>query len=116
MYTPVSPMQQQVDPAILQQQVIRSLVSLCRQYRVRELALFGSATGEMFDAEASDLDFLVTFEPMLPAEHMRNYFGLLEDLEALMHRKVDLVEQVSVRNPFILASILKNKVDLYAAA
>lgn len=109
-------MQQQVDPVILQEQVFRSLLSLCRQYRVRELSLFGSATDATFDPGASDIDFLVTFEPMPPAEHMRSYFGLLEDLEALFQRKVDLVEQASIRNPFVLASILKSKVDLYAAA
>ena len=109
-------MQQQVDPVILQGQVLRSLVSLCRQYGVRELALFGSATGDLFDPEASDIDFLVTFEPMPPAEHMRRYFGLLEDLEALFCRKVDLVEQASIENPFVVASILKSRVDLYAAA
>lgn len=109
-------MPQQVDPVILQEQVLRSLVSLCRQYRVRELALFGSATGEDFDPEASDIDFLVTFEPMPSADHMRSYFGLLENLEVLFQRKVDLVEQTSIRNPFLLASILKSKVDLNAAA
>lgn len=109
-------MQQQVDPVIPQGQVFRSLVSLCRQYGVRELALFGSASGATFDPEASDIDLLVTFEPMSPTEHMRSYFGLLEDLEALFCRKVDLVEQASIENPFVLASILKSKVDLYAAA
>jgi len=109
-------MQQQVDPVILQGQVFRSVVSLCRQYRVREVALFGSAAVEKFDPEASDIDLLVTFEPMPPAEHMRSYFGLLEDLETLLRRKVDLVERASIRNPFVLASILKSKVDLYAAA
>lgn len=113
---PVSSMQQQVDPVILQGQVFRSLVFLCRQYGVRELALFGSATGEKFDPETSDIDFLITFEPMPPTEHMRRYFGLLEDLETLFQRKVDLVEQASIENPFVLASILKGKVDLYAAA
>ena len=109
-------MQSQVDPAILPEQVLGALVFLCRRYGVRDLAIFGSAAGRDFDPESSDIDLLVEFEPMPPAEHMQNYFGLLEDLEALFCRKVDLVEQASIANPFVLASILKGKVDLYAAA
>lgn len=109
-------MQRQVDPTTMPKPVLGSLADLCRQYRVRSLALFGSATGEKFDPEASDLDFLVTFEPMPPAEHMRCFFGLLEGLEALCCRTIDLVEPAAIRNPFVLASILKSKVDLYAAA
>lgn len=109
-------MQQQVDPAILPERIQKRLVALCRQYGVRDLALFGSAASGGFDPGTSDVDFLVSFEPMPPADHMRSFFGLLEDLEALLRRKVDLVEQASIRNPFVLASILKSKVDLYAAA
>lgn len=108
-------MQHQVDPAIMPEPALRSLADLCRQYRVRSLALFGSATGGAFDPEASDIDLLVTFEPMPPAEHMRSYFGLLEGLEALFGRTIDLVEPAAVRNPFVLDSILKSRVPLYAA-
>ncbi len=109
-------MQSQVDPAILPEQVLGALVFLCRRYGVRDLALFGSAAGGDFDPESSDIDLLVEFEPMPPAEHMQNYFGLLEDLEALFGRRVDLVEESAVRNPYVLGSILKSKVPLYAAA
>ncbi|MEN6517311.1 MAG: nucleotidyltransferase domain-containing protein [Methanospirillum sp.] len=109
-------MQQQVDPAILPEGIRKRLVALCRQYGVRDLALFGSAANGGFDPGTSDVDFLVSFEPMPPAEHMRSYFGLLEGLEALFGRTVDLVEHASIRNPFVLGSILESKVDLYAAA
>ena len=39
------------------------LDELCRRFHVRRLDLFGSAAGDDFDAERSDLDFLVEFEP-----------------------------------------------------
>lgn len=45
------------------------LAKLCRQHGVRRLALFGSALGEDFDPERSDLDFLVEFQPLPPGEH-----------------------------------------------
>ena len=48
-------------------------------------------TGEGFDSEASDLDFVVSFEKRDPPDLFGRYFGLEEDLEALFRRKVDLV-------------------------
>ena len=46
-------------------------------YRVRKLELFGSAASDRFDPATSDLDFLVEFDVVPPAEHARCYFGLL---------------------------------------
>src|SRR5580700_9676016 len=42
------------------------LRELFLQFHVRRLDFFGSATGEDFDAEHSDFDFLVEFEPVPP--------------------------------------------------
>ena len=44
------------------------LVDLCRKYRVRRLDVFGSATADNFDLESSDVDLLVEFEEMPPAD------------------------------------------------
>jgi predicted nucleotidyltransferase len=38
------------------------IAALCERYGVKRLDLFGSAAGEEFDPEASDLDFVVSFE------------------------------------------------------
>lgn len=81
------------------------LAELCERYRVVRLALFGSALREDFDSGSSDLDFVVEFEPMSPSEHAEAYFGLLEDLESLFERKVDLVEVGTVRNPYLRQEI-----------
>jgi hypothetical protein len=35
---------------------------LCRKYRVIRLEVFGSAVGDSFDPDKSDLDFLVEFQ------------------------------------------------------
>lgn len=88
---------------------------LCRKHRVRTLDLFGSGAEEGAFTEASDLDFLVDFEPMTPEEHVDCYFGLVEDLEILMNRRVDLVEAKAVRNPYLKASIESTRRGLYAA-
>ena len=62
------------------------VVALCEKYGVKRLDLFGSAAGDGFDPEASDLDFVVSFERRDPPELFDRYFGLQEDLEALFGR------------------------------
>jgi len=85
------------------------LRALCERYRVERLALFGSALRGDFDSGNSDLDFTVEFQPMTIQEHAGSYFGLLEDLEALFARKVDLVEIGAVRNPYLRREIEKRR-------
>ena len=43
------------------------------------------------------------------------FFGAKADLEQLLGRGVDLVEPGAVRNPFVLASINRNREAVYAA-
>jgi predicted nucleotidyltransferase len=88
---------------------------LCRQYRVHRLELFGSATGEVFDPETSDVDFLVEFQELPPGERADAYFGLLEGLQELFQREVDLVTVSAVTNPYLRESIEQSKALLYAA-
>jgi uncharacterized protein len=92
------------------------LRALCERYRVEYLALFGSVLREDFDPERSDLDFSIEFSPMAPEEHADAYFGLLEDLEELFGRRVELVEIKAVRNPYLRRSIEEEQETLYAAA
>lgn len=68
-----------------------NLEALCRCFRVRRLELFGSAATGGFQGETSDVDFLVEFESTAGPGYADRYFGLLESLEALFGRPVDLV-------------------------
>ena len=92
------------------------LEELCARYRVRRLEVFGSAlTADEFDAEKSDLDFLVEFQPLKEGEHADAYFGLLEAIENLFNKDIDLVMTGAIKNPYLLESINKNRKVLYAA-
>ena len=91
------------------------LAVLCRQYRVRRLALFGAAVGEDFDPERSDLYFLVEFEPLPPGTYADTYFGLLEALQQLFGRPVDLVDDSAIKNPYFRESVERSQALLYAA-
>lgn len=92
------------------------LNELCRKHHVRRLTLFGSAADGGFEAGSSDLDFLVEFELLPPAQHARNFFSLLRDLEELFHRSIDLLEPEPITNPYLLRAIEESKVSLYDAA
>lgn len=88
------------------------LAALCRQYQVRELALFGSMLHPDHRPE-SDVDLLVSFIP----EARVTFFTLARmqrELEALLGRKVDLVPKDGLK-PVIRDHILATAQVLYAA-
>ena len=89
--------------------------ALCREYGVERLALFGSAATGGFRANGSDIDFLVEFRSPLSAGYANRYFGLLEGLQNLFKRPVDLVVDSAIRNPYFREAVDRNKALLYAA-
>ena len=91
------------------------LGALCRRHHVRRLELFGSAATGRARPGAGDLDFLVEFEPRPAGGYADNYFDLLEALERLFGRPVDLVVGSAIKNPYFLESVEKTKALLYAA-
>jgi len=92
-----------------------ALEELCRRHNVLRLSLFGSAARSDFDPERSDLDFLVEFEPQPPGGYADSFFGLLESLESLFGRPVDLIVASAIRNPYFRQSVDQTSSLLYAA-
>ena len=91
----------------------KSLRDLCERFLVERLYLFGSAASGEFHPESSDLDFLVTFQPQPSVEYAENYLGLARALEELFHRRVDLVTESSIRNPYFLEMVTTQRELLY---
>ena len=90
--------------------------ALCRRYGVRRLEVFGSAADPLhFDVARSDVDFLVEFDQRPEGSYADQYFGLLEDLSALLRRPVDLVVERVVRNPYFLESVSATRQLLFQA-
>ncbi len=88
---------------------------LCADYRVHSLSLFGSSATLHDDDAPHDLDFLVEFKPEAIDNYADAYFGLLEALQRLFGKPVDLVVESAIRNPLFLESIQKTRTELYAA-
>ena len=92
------------------------LERLCRLHRVQRLDLFGSAATGGYRPDASDLDFLVEFKPTESDRVYANaYFGLLEGLQDLFGRPVDLVVESTIDNPYFRESVEESRTPLYAA-
>ena len=88
-----------------------SVAAICTRYRIRELAVFGSAArGDM--RPDSDVDILVEFEP--GAHPGLGFFQLEEELTELFGRRVDLGRK-SLLKPLVRPSVLRDAVVLYAA-
>ena len=84
----------------LQQHEAR-LAELCQRFGVERLFVFGSAASGEFKESTSDLDFLVRLADRQPTgEYADRYLGLAEALERLFGRRVDLVTEASIRNPY----------------
>lgn len=93
---------------------IEAIQRACERYGVERLKVFGSVLTDQFDPETSDVDFLVTFLP--ERENLfHDYFDLKFELERIIDRRVDLVMERSVKNPFFKASAFESAQDLYAA-
>ena len=85
---------------------------LCQQHSVIRLYLFGSFAQNKA-TENSDVDFLVQFGNVDLYDYFDNYIDLKEKLEKLYNRKVDLVEEQTVKNPFLAQDINHTKQLIY---
>lgn len=89
--------------------------ALCEKYRVKRLAIFGSAVKGTFDPERSDLDFVVEFrEDVTGIAGWHAYFDLKFALKDLFSRDIDLVEWDADLRPYFREALALSQRDLYA--
>jgi predicted nucleotidyltransferase len=82
------------------------------KYGAKNVFLFGSAATNKF-METSDVDFLYTFPEDLDYEtYADNYYCLLDELQDLLKKQVDLVAEKTLRNPYLIDSINESKIQL----
>ncbi|UCS92154.1 nucleotidyltransferase domain-containing protein [Echinicola marina] len=92
----------------------QALIALCKKYEIKTMHIFGSASTDQFN-ESSDIDILIAFKELPFEKYTDNYFGLHEELEYLFSRKVDLITERSLSNPYFIEGVEKTKQLLYAA-
>ena len=85
---------------------------LCEEHKVEKMYLFGSALNEKF-SDKSDVDFLVRFKSIDLEDYYDNYINFKENLERLLGRDIDLVEEQTLKNPVLIKSISLSKELLF---
>ena len=93
----------------------QAIEDVCSRFGVARLEAFGSALREDFKAGESDLDLLVEFKPMESYARVDAYFGMRDELRALLKQEIDLVMAGAVKNPYISREIERTKQLLYVA-
>lgn len=93
---------------------IEVLKELCEKYDIKTMYVFGSVVTDKFK-DNSDIDILISFKDIPFEKYTDNYFDLHYELEKLFNRKIDLLTENSLSNPFLIESIEETKQLLYAA-
>ncbi len=94
------------------EQNIDKLIELCLDHRVNELYIFGSVLKDKFN-DSSDIDFLVQFGQVDILDYFDNYMDFKEELEILLNRPVDLIENQAIRNPIFRKIVDRDKKLVY---
>ncbi|GAB3338681.1 hypothetical protein GCM10027299_50990 [Larkinella ripae] len=92
---------------------LESIRKIAIRHRVRRLYAFGSACTDHFSPE-SDIDLLLSFDQNKIAieDYADNYFELAEELETLLGRPVELVEEATLQNPYFIYSVNRIKIPI----
>jgi predicted nucleotidyltransferase len=93
---------------------LQSISTLCEQFEVRKLEVFGSAATGTFDPATSDVDFIVDLGGYAPGTAVR-YLDLIDGLQQLLGRSVHLITGDSIRNPYFREAVDEQRVTIYEA-
>lgn len=92
-----------------------AIAALCREYGVLRLDVFGSAAKGTFDPETSDLDFVASFADRKNLDYADRYFDFAEALEALFGRRIDLITEQGIKNPYFREEVEETRRRVYVA-
>ena len=91
---------------------IQKIIALCKKYKVNKLFVFGSTLTNRFNKD-SDVDLVVSFNKAEVSDYFDNYFDFKYSLEELLGREVDLLEEQTIKNPYLKKNVDSTKVLIY---
>ncbi|MDP2891464.1 MAG: nucleotidyltransferase domain-containing protein [Bacteroidota bacterium] len=86
--------------------------AVCRNNNVKSLFAFGSVCTDKFN-DQSDIDLLIAFHSMDYGDYADSYFSMVEQLEDIFKRPVDLITDKSLSNPYFINSLNQTKTLIY---
>ncbi len=84
----------------------------CLRHNVKSLHAFGSVCSDQFNS-SSDIDLLISFHAMDYGDYADSYFSIADELESIFERRVDLITDKSLSNPYFIESLNATKTCLY---
>ena len=94
----------------MKQNIINKLQTFFPAYPIEKAWVFGSfARGD--ETRKSDIDIMVRFDKNAQIS-LFDYIGIMNDLEDIFHKKIDLVEEGQLRS-WAQESVGKEKVLIY---
>jgi len=88
-----------------------AIAAFCRRWKIARFSLFGSVLRKDFQPD-SDVDVLISFQR--DAEwSLWDWSEMVEELQALVGRDVDVIEESGLRNPFRRHEILRTREVIY---
>lgn len=102
---------------------LERIAEICSKHHVSKLYVFGSATGRGIDGNPfgpdSDVDLLVEFTDIIydfeNFDYITNKYSLIDELEHLFARRVDLVTVSSLQNRRFIQYVEQQRELIYAA-
>lgn len=91
---------------------IDAIRTFCVQHDVESLYAFGSVTTDSF-SDDSDIDLLVKFRDIPVDKYTDNYFELLHLFRKIFNRKIDLMTENSLANPYFIKKVNQTKTLIY---
>ena len=91
---------------------IQKIAALCKKYKVNKLFVFGSILTNRFN-DNSDVDLVVSFNKAEVSDYFDNYFDFKYALEDLFGREVDLLEEQTIKNPYLKKNVDTTKALIY---
>lgn len=91
---------------------LKQIKKICKKYDVEKLHAFGSITTSDFN-DKSDVDLLIKFKDIPFERYADNYFRLHDLFEEIFDRKVDLLTENSLSNPYFIKKLMQTKTIIY---
>lgn len=89
------------------------VVSILQKHRVKRAYAFGTVCTDAYN-DKSDIDILVAFDMDEPFEGYSENFWKMEDaLSQLLSRNVELIPEHTLKNPYVIHELEKNKVEIF---
>ncbi|WP_277639180.1 nucleotidyltransferase family protein [Bacteroides graminisolvens] len=91
---------------------IQKIIDLCKRHKVHKLFVFGSVLTDRFNDD-SDVDLVVDFNKTEVEDYFDNYFDFKYALQDLLGREIDLLEEQTIKNPYLKKNVDSTKMLIY---